>query len=220
MEAVGGSLRAAARTLGIKHLKLRDIIQSIPSLRTRWRVAGEVGVPGVAAEIHRPAVLRVGNEAVPLEDAKALADALEAEDCAIRTGLLKMGIKGAGLEMALALQQMQRKHFSRCVEIVGGGITKQFLDVMTAIHEIEEKLQATTDMPIEEELMLREDRRGLLQVLGNFKDKVDKSALIQATVKKLEAEAKGGGRGKAGKPGFGVLVQGENIHLHERPPEE
>ena len=230
MEAAGGSLRRAARALGVDSLVLKDAINSDPALRARWRTAGEAekGVPGDAETLHRPAtdVVTVGKDKLTLEEGRKIADAVAAEDAAIRNGLLNMGVKASGLNMVMAMQTVQRKHFARCIEILGGGITKQAIDVMLEIDRISERL-SQADVPMDEQFMLRMDRRGLLDILGRFKDKVDKSALIQAQVKKLEADAKagnGGGRNKPGKPGFGtLLVKGETVEIHEHhehaPPE-
>lgn len=222
MEAASGNIREAAKALGTTSLALRDIIQKNEGLRTRWRIAGVkgTGAPGVEATIHRPPAptlpktITVAGEVIEEDEARKIAKAAADEDAAVRSGLLNMGVRGKGLEMVLAMQQVQRKHFARCIEILGGGITKQAIDIMVEVEAISDKLN-TPGMTLEEQMMLREDRRGLLDILGKYKDKVDKSALIQAMVKKVEAEAKAGGKNRPGKPGFGVLVQGEKVEIHE-----
>lgn len=217
MESSGGNLRGAARQLGMSSLQLKDIIKLDESLRTRWvKGEDEKGAPGAESIIHRPmpATVTLGKDKLSMEEAKKIADAAAAEDSSLRDGLLNLGVRGDALEMALAMQQVQKKHFTRCIEILGGGITKSSLDVMVEIDKINKRLNEA-GVPLDEQHMLREDRRGLLDILGRFKDKVDKSALIQATVKKLEAEAKSGGKGRSGKPAFGVLVQGERVEIHD-----
>jgi len=221
METASGNLGVAAKSLGMTTLKLKDLILADDGLKQRWRISGlrGSGSPGEHSVIHRPpAPPMVDGKSVSSEEAQKIAKALEEEDAAVRSGLLKMGVSGTGLEMVLAMQQVQRKHFARCIEMVGGGITKQAIDIMLEVEKINNRLSDSA-VPLDEQAMLREDRRGLLDILGKYKDKVDKSALIQAMVKKVEADVKGGGKGsRHGKPGFGVLVQGERVEIHEHPP--
>ena len=56
-------------------------------------------------------------------------------------------------------------------------------------------------MTLQEESMLREDRRGLLQVMSQFSDRVNSSALIQAKIWKMKND----GRGKKDDRPKGVL---------------
>ena len=223
LEAAKGKIPEAATLLGTTSIALKKIINADDGLKQRWAIAGSKGTgsPKEASTIHRPAApaISVGGKELEFNDAKEIAVAMEDEDAAVREGLLKMGVRGAGLEMVMAMQQVQRKHFARCIEIVGGGITKQAIDILGEVELISKRL-SEVGVPLDEQIMLREDRRGLLDILGRYKDKVDKSALIQAMVKKVEADIKKGGKGgSAGKPGFGtLLVKGEKVEIHEHTP--
>lgn len=227
LELECGSVNKAAARLSISHSNLRKIISADNGLRSRWMLKNEAGTgaPGEESTIHRelvtPETIAVGGKELELDEAKKIARAMDEEDAAVRESMMSLGIRGEGLEMVLAMQKVQRKHFARCIEIVGGGITKQSIDIMMEIAKINAKLESTTNPPtFEEQRMLREDRRGLLDILGRYKDKVDKSALIQAMVKKVEAEIKNGKKGGNSRPGFGVLVKGEKVEIHEHTSSE
>ncbi len=101
-----------------------------------------------------------------------------------------MGLTGATLDLSIACQQFHKKHFRSALEGMSGGIYRQFMRVMEAIDKIDNRLNENTEFPLTqpEELMLREDRSRLLVILGQFKDKVDKSVLIQAQVMKIARE--------------------------------
>ncbi len=218
MESAGGKLPEAAKLLGVTSPALKKIVMADDGLKQRWALAGVkgTGAPGEPSTIHRPPApaITVAGKEIEYSDAKAIAKAMEDEDAAVRSGLINMGVRGSGLEMVLAMQQVQRKHFARCIEIVGGGITKQAIDIMGEVDLISQRL-AEPGVPLEEQMMLREDRRGLLDILGRYKDKVDKSALIQAMVKKVEAEAKGASKSQA-KPKSFLAIQaqsGSNVEV-------
>lgn len=211
LEASGGRQREAARALGISTLSLAARLRSEESLRKRW-VLKETGTPGEASDVHRPAAMVVVNgEKMLAADAEALAKAAEEEDVAVRKGLLAIGVSGKGLEVALSLQKLQRRHFQSCLDMLGGGITKQFLTVMAEVEKIDTALEDAA-LPMEEKIMLREDRARLLDIMGKFYDKASRSSLIKAMI---EEKKKGkNGQGKS-KPGFGVLVKGDNVEIHE-----
>jgi hypothetical protein len=121
-----------------------------------------------------------------------VAAAIKKEDADVRSGLSKMGLKTSTLDMAMAIRELAGRHFGSCLQLTGGGVTKQFLQVMVEIEKIDARLDPETvrdfPMTLPEESMLREDRRGLLQVMSQFSDRVNSSALIQAKIWKMKNE--------------------------------
>jgi hypothetical protein len=74
------------------------------------------------------------------------------------------------------------------------------------------------------ELLLREDRSRLLDLMNKFYDRANQAVLTQAKVEVLKKQAKegaGGGK-KTGKPGFAPLVAVKaegNVTITETKPE-
>ena len=139
---------------------------------------------------------------------EAIASAVKREDELVRQGLEAMGLTNAESAMALSLSAFQRGHFRSSAQMIGGGITKTFIGVMVEVEAINARLNMGDKLELPVEMMLREDRRGLLDVLAKFADRSNKSVLVQAQVMEIAARARkdaqsGGGSG--GKPGFSPL---------------
>lgn len=211
MEAAGGSASQAAELLGMERRKLYDFIHNNADLKARWGTSKEeVTPPSEAVTLHRPAL--------PLrEEAEEIAKAVEAEDAAMRKGLASIGVRGGALDMAVALQEFHSKHFGRAIEMLGGGISKQFLDLMSEVERISNTLNdPTAVLEPEREMMLREDRSRLLDLMGKFFDKLNQAVVTQAKVRAIQNAKEG--KGKPGKPGFSplVAVHGNNVTINEK----
>lgn len=179
MEQADGNVTAAAGLLGIKRDVLRDRIRNNKGLRARWQGGGKKDVkpPSKEIVIHRPSIPEISEE-------ELLALALKKEDDSVRKGLSSMGLNEAESEMSLSCKNFARQHFGSALQLMTGGITKQFVRIMVEIDRIDERLRDRLECPIslQEEGMLREDRRMLLEQMGKFNERVSKSALIQAKI--------------------------------------
>jgi len=180
LEESGGKQSIAAAKLGIPLDTLILRVKRNKALNARWGSGKKVPVPPTeAVTINRPVI--------PPADV-ATAEALGRENAAVRD-LEGMGLTDAGLKLALVCQNFHRRFFRNALEGMSGGVYRQFMRVMEEIDKIDQRLD-TTDMPLPlpEEIMLREDRSRLLVIMGQFKDKVDKSVLIQAQVDRMRKD--------------------------------
>lgn len=145
----------------------------------------------------------VPDDAVQLgedEIRRQLAD----EDARVKQGLTRMGIKGDILDLSAAFRDFSRKHFSSAFEVVSGGITRQYMDVVAEIINIDNELAAlslksktTPDLnDLAREQTLREDRARLLDFSVKLYDRTLKAVLIAAKIKAMKKEREG----DAGKP--------------------
>lgn len=191
MQAAGGSITAAATLLGLPMPKVRNFIHNNAGLKAKWAKSNEeVQAPSEAITLSRPMlpdqaevtdVIMAGDEEV--------ARAVDKEDALVRKGLDAMGVKGSTLDMAMALQSFQRAHFTKAMDILGGGVTKQALDLMVEIEAISNTLNdPTTTLEPARELMLREDRAKLLDLLGKFYDRASNAVLVQAKVRAMQKD--------------------------------
>jgi hypothetical protein len=210
MEKLQGNMADAAKELGdITPKKLNGIIQGHQDLRERWkpglkrlRVSGKdtrtTLEPGLASEIHREA-------AVPSSEEYAVAEALAREHSSLRKGFRSMGFEGDTLEMAMALQDFHRKHFRNVIDLLGGGMVKQYLEICNEVKKITEIInEENRNLPPEMYDVLRKDRQGLLDTIIQMYDRAVQAALVGAKIEFLRKNGTASGK-KSGKPGFAPL---------------
>ena len=142
---------------------------------------------------------RKDNLQTPLTEKQAIAEAMDAEDAALKKGLKSIGLGGPGLKEAMALQAFHNTQFQKSYEMIGGGITKMFFDLKAEVSAINERL-SDGGMDIEEENMLRSDRSRLLEQLGKTYDRSLKAAMTQAVINHRLSDK--GRSGPSSKPGF------------------
>jgi hypothetical protein len=213
MEQVGGKTAEAAKILGLTTEELSRRIHHHMDLKMRWATAyREVKAPGDAVAIHRPTMPTLSTEE---EESKAF----EKENRLVSKGLDGIGLTPAARDLALALGALQKRHYQSCLDMLGGGITKQFIEVMAEVQRITDRLNDETDVAAEDpqiQLMLREDRGRLLDCMQKFYDKANAHMLAKAKEQALKESAKGGGKGN--KPGFApLLMKADNVTIHEQP---
>jgi hypothetical protein len=191
LQRTNGNVTQAAELLGMGVSSLYKFIDQTPDLSVKWGIRkGAVLPPGGAASIYRPPVHVPAG--MNLEEVEA-AHALALEDESVKAGLESIGVHGAARDMALALQKFTRQHFTKAIQILGGGITKQFLEVMAEVDSISKELRQPL-LP-EREQMLREDRCRLLDFMLRSYDRGDDAAMTQAKIAAMSS-----GTGKARKP--------------------
>jgi transposase-like protein len=222
LEKTGGDYGAAAEIIGIERGQLSAIIHNNKDLKLRWTTPREFTTPpSDAVTISRP-VIPTAAPAPALPSDEEIARAIEREDALVRKGMEAIGVTGPKLDTALALQKFHQKHFQRAIELLGGGITKQFIDLMSEVESINKELAGV--LTPQRELLLREDRSRLLDLMNKFYDRANQAVLTQAKVEVLKKQAKegaGGGK-KTGKPGFAPLVAVKaegNVTITETKPE-
>lgn len=227
MERTGGDVGQAACLLSMERSKLHNFIHNNKGLKLRWSTSKkDTPPPSQAVAIHRPAVMPVLPDAPDLLSDQEIAKALAAEDAAVRRGLTAMGIKDEALMMAVACQQFQNKHFARAIEILGGGIVKQFLDNLVEIDGITARLHgscaetADLDGRMQMEITLRQDRAALQAINSKLFEQINKASLTQAIIKAKLSGSKPGER--PAKPGFAPIIRAENVQInnHEAPADQ
>jgi hypothetical protein len=215
MEKADGQASVAARAMGIIPARFYNMLHKHKELKLRWcKSETPQEAPDETVALNRPTLipppaeaLEAGREkidALTLVDDRSVAEAMDREDAAVRGGLAKMGVYGQTLELAMALQAFHKKHFTKAIEILGGGVTKQALDLMVEIQNITNTLNGDPNMAPAKEMMLREDRVRLLDLLGKFYDKASQAVLIQAKVKTMQGE-----RDKPKKPKGFLAIQAQ-----------
>ena len=216
-------MSGAAKLLGITYGCLRSQVHSDPDLRSRHTRAnkGKKGAAAEAKSIDAPSVPddmsdlgrkqeldRVAGEALLTE--KRVAEALIAEDSNLKEGLGAIGLSPQAMRSAEALQKFHNTHFTKSVEIIGGGMTKTFVEIMSEVEGINSRLEEG-GLTLEEEQMLRQDRSRLLEIQGRTYDRSLKASMTQAVIQQKLADAGEGGAAKRGKPGFAPIVNAIKI---------
>lgn len=214
LENAGGDRALAAVSLSMPKAQLVDAITANPILRTKWmtpRKESDRTTPSEASTVHREMVKLepiVGDEPMPL----AVVEAVAKEDRALEKGLKGLKLDDDLVNLAVSLRDFQSKHFSRSMELMGGGLVRRYLKIEQAIDKIEVALDAlaTEDCAPEalmglalKEQMLRKDRAQLIALQQSAFDRVNKAALTQAIIAQKQADTNGAGKAKVGKPGFG-----------------
>ena len=195
LEKAQGNVAFAAEILGIKRGTLYKRIHDNRELHKFHRTLQQANPE--ALTIHREPLGEEAGEdfALPTEEQVALA--LEKEDKLIKKGLANMGLTVSLQDMAIGIKTFCGHHYGTCLQFMGGGLTKQFLQTMQDIEEIRAALQTGSykgiPITIEQEIVLREDRKELLKILAQFNDRVNSSALIQAKIWKMKSDKRGGG---------------------------
>lgn len=188
----GGSVSEAAELLGCTEVALRKRIKRSSALVKFTEPQQE------ADTLHRK-----DNPKTILTEETAIAKAMDAEDASLKKGLKSIGLSGAGLKEAVALQAFHNTQFQKSYEMIGGGITKMFFDLKAEVSLINERL-CDGGMDIEEENMLRSDRSRLLEQLGKTYDRSLKAAMTQAVINhRLSDKAHSG---PSVKPGFSPIT--------------
>jgi hypothetical protein len=155
--------------------------------------------PGEASDIHREPQLPDKQEVI-------LADALRREHIDLRKGFEKMGFSGDTLELAMSLQEFHRKHFRNVIDLLGGGMVKQYLEICNEVKKITEIISAADyNLPPEFYDVLRKDRQGLLDTIIKMYDRAVQAALVGAKVEYMRKHGADVIGGRKNKPGFGPL---------------
>lgn len=217
-----GSLKNAAELLGMNYNTLRSHVAQDPELKSKHTKPrkGRKGAKEAAKRIDEPVSQdnpELGRKQdtgsitgeVLLSD-KRVAEALTVEDKSLKDGLSSMGLSPSAVKSAEALQKFHNTHFTKAIEIVGGGMTKTFVEIMAEINHINARLE-DGGLTLEEETMLRQDRSRLLEIQGRTYDRAQKAAMTQAIIQHKLSESDNSAATKRGKPGFQPIVNAIKI---------
>lgn len=229
MEKAGGDRKKAAEILGIAIGSLDQRIARHEPLKVKWGGWSAPSSPPESVTLSRPIIPAIPERQLPVikDNNEAIAAAMDAEDDRIRQGVQKLGLNDVELNMAMAFQSFQRRHFTTSFDLLGGGITKQFISLCTEIEAINKRLAGgfeevdSDGKPVKltptMEAILREDRAKLLVIQVQMYDRATKAAMTQIEVKRLRDGKDPSGKGND-KPGFAPLavsVTGD-VHIHEK----
>lgn len=225
METAGGNPRMAADYLGITRVELNNIIQNNKNLALRWRKARKsTPAPTEAVQIHRPETNLPQQtieeiQATVLQTEAEIAAALAKEDELVKAGLDGTGMSRRVRDFAMSVQRVAGRHFTKLNEMLAGGMAKTSLEMHMEVEDLTKKLNDPNNPPtIEQEMLWREDRRGLLDQICKMTAQNQQFALIQAKAQALRKQAAGEAGRRPGKPGFTplVTVQGQNVTINEK----
>lgn len=204
LEATKGHIPSAAALIGISAVDVHNRINSNKFLRDFWKNGakkdGIINIPSEADQVSRP--LPPPYVAPPPPTEQEIAAAFAKEDALVKNGLENAGLSEKLTTLAIALQNFQGRHFRRTIEMIGGGITVQYLRVMAEIEKIDGELDG--ELTPAREMLLREDRSRLLAVMSQFYDRAQKAVLVSAKVKQMENGSDAGVK-RSAKPGFAAL---------------
>jgi hypothetical protein len=214
LEMVDGSVAQAAVLLDVDAKELHNAIAGNKNLRVRWKTGAQpIQPPGDAVVIHRDILPLEPSEDGILMDERKIAEAIEAEDAAVKKGLSTMGVDESMLNLSVAFRDFTRKHFNSALQVISGGIVRQYLDTVGEINRITAKLKdgnCEDKITPAQELMLREDRSRLQEFSQKLYKEILKSVLIAAKVKALQSKGKGNGGAGPEKPKGYLNIGGNN----------
>jgi hypothetical protein len=199
MEQCGGNAVKAAEALGVTQNKVYNSLHKNPWLRARWTRSKEnlKDPDQMAVAIYRPV------DPVPASEAEAARRAEEQ----VKAGFQALGLSGAALDSALAIQRSAGRQIKSWMELMAGGIVKQFLEIETEIKVITDRLNSKGNpIDIKTETMLRDDRKALLELRARYYDRAVK-AQVNLALLKLKAQRGEGGGKKHAQPGFKPLAK-------------
>ena len=106
-----------------------------------------------------------------------------------------------------------KRRFGSMMEMASGGLVKHVLELTAEVETITTTLNdPASALSPEREVVLREDRGRLLDIIGKYTDKVTNAFHVQQKVIALREAKEGGNRGA--KPGFAPLVAVSGKHCH------
>lgn len=213
-----GSMQGAAKLLGLSYSGLRSLVQKDPELRAKYtrprkskaQESKELDDPvdQDMVELGRIQHIKQSNAEALLQD-KQVSEALTKENENLKEGLTSIGLSPLAIKSAESLQKFHNTHFTRAVEIIGGGMTKTFVEIMACIDDINVRLEEG-GMTLEEEQMLRQDRSRLLEIQGRTYDRSLKASMTQAVIQHKLSEGSPD-KPSRGKPGFRPIINAIKI---------
>jgi Bacterial regulatory protein, Fis family len=209
MEECDGDIARAARILHITGPALRSKLQCNSALKLRW-LSTKVEPAPAPAEIHRPELPAGEPDDILKEDARALLK----EDALVRSGIESIGVTGKELELAVNLQKFHRAQFRNVLNLLGGGLAKQFIEIMQEVRHITELLSNVAESPVRSETsvdyegILRKDRATLIGLMNGMYDRALQATLVAAKIAALRGGKSPDGR-PARSPGFGQMKRAE-----------
>lgn len=216
MEQCQGVVSRAARVLGITGPDLKQKINGNKNLSLRWQRKHKTPpIPVDYTDINRaaPTLPTAPSEAIaPLIAEDAMARLIEKEDRLVRSGLENIGISGEDLDLAVNLQKFHRAHFRNVVDLLGGGIARQFIEMMIEVKNITsvindpDKQSVNSELALDYEEMLRKDRSRLLELMNGMYDRALKATLTAARIRQLSQSQNLGGKPPR-SPSFGPLTR-------------
>lgn len=215
LNQVNGDITQAAILMEMERKRLKDKIYNNADLRRKWTKHGrKEETPRTDPAIFRDVRQIPETTDIPIgcdqENQLALLAEVERENAALKKGLEEIGVTPDAMAEALVLQKFQRRFYSSSIELIGGGITKTFIEMRSMLKELTEEISAGVEDP-EREKMLRDDRARIMELLGRTFDRAQKAALTQAIIryklnKKREVEKPKGFLSIDAKPGSQVNI--------------
>lgn len=203
LEAASGNREAAAQALGISMQTLKNRIYECPNLRRRW-ASDEALPPDEIETISRDAI-KTDEERVALE--------IERAGKQFRRDFTNLPLSEAEVEMALALQQFNRKRFSEILDMTNASMGVAVIKIMKQLTHKEERLNQITsailrlgDAQTEERMSMVQEEESVSKQFVAFTSeliKAQKSAFAGSqTLALIKYRLAGKSQQKKAKPGF------------------
>lgn len=203
MEQCNGNAVHAAKSLGWTSTKAWNLLHKNPFLRARWTRSKEnlKDPEQLAVSLYRPV------DPVPASE----MEAAEKADEQVKAGFAALGLQGTALDTALAIQKAAGRQIKSWMELMAGGVVKQFLEIENDIEAISAEL-CGDKLTEDREKILRSDRQALIDLRLRLYDRAVKAQVNLALVK---LKMRGGEKpAKGTQPGFTPLES------HARPDTE
>lgn len=200
------NIDAAAKDLGLTRKQLYNRLRS-KHFKGIWgpeRGGTKIPltIPGEATEIHRPPMQLNGAPPATILTPEAVEEMIQKEDALVRAGLDKIGLSSDSAELASSLQKFHRRHFRSVIDLMGGGMAKQFVELMAEAEKVQKQIEDKAN--IDSLKTLCSYRLGILEQMNQMYDRAVKASLIGAKVAQLQ-NSNDPDRKKKQRPGFQEL---------------
>ena len=145
-----GNKKNAAAILGFSYSKLNCMIAGDTTLKAKWISVRKIEeLPSAEVmEISRPEAVvspaEDGDDAVTMTEME-ISNALDREDEAVKNGLRKIGQSEIMADMGKELHAYQRKFHAATLNVLGGGVVKQYLDLTKETADVVKALAEQED---------------------------------------------------------------------------
>jgi len=230
LTAANGNFAIAAEALGMDEKALRQRVTQNHFLAARWRRVKDEPAPTQEQTLARTSPVTTTPIAPVLQSEAILAAQIAKEDAKFKKGLSGLGFNSEELEYATKLQSFYGEHYSKCGDVLRGGLTVVGVRVMLLAQNVHDRIITAPviakltgderDKALIEQRMLFSQFHRLCENLIKMSEAADNSSVIRAKIDLWKQQAKDAqSKPKPGRAGFTPLlaVKADHLHINEKP---